>query len=96
MFLVTNEKMGLCLYIQKICSESEDVKTRFQEIRQMLICRDHNKNVVDSAVERASKINRTDAQGHQEENRKGNICCNIQPKTTKPFQYYLETLENYV
>ena len=47
--------------IVRICSLVEDREKRFQELRDLLLARDYKLKLIESAIERARKIPRTEA-----------------------------------
>ena len=52
----TNVPYSLALRLVRICSRREYLLKRFKELSKMLTSRGYNKNVIKSAIERASKI----------------------------------------
>ena len=56
-----NVPYSLALRLVRICSRQEDLRKRFEELRTMLLSRNYNKNVVNSAILKASKVQRSDA-----------------------------------
>ena len=59
--IFTNVPYSLALRLVRICSKREDLLKRFEELNKMLTSRGYNKNVIKSAIERASKIERKTA-----------------------------------
>ena len=55
-----NIPYSLALRLVRIVSEKSTLTNRFQELRTMLISRDYNINIVNAAIERASKLDRNE------------------------------------
>ena len=53
-----NIPYSLALRLVRICSSTEALNKRFNELESMLLSRNYNRNVVRSAIERASKLDR--------------------------------------
>ena len=53
-----NIPLSLALRINRVCSLSEDRETRFQELREYLINRNHQPGIVDGAIRKARDIPR--------------------------------------
>ena len=56
-----NVPYSLALRLVRICSRKEDLESRFEELKAMLLSREYNKNIVEAAIVKASKIDRQDA-----------------------------------
>ena len=55
-----NVPYSLALRLIRICSNKETLGRRLSELREILLTRNYNKNVVNAAIEKASKLNRTE------------------------------------
>ena len=56
---VTNSiPYSLALRIVRICSEPEDREVKFEELKQMLISRHYNRNIVNAAIAKAKTVPR--------------------------------------
>jgi hypothetical protein len=51
---------SLALRLVRICSDTEDLTSRFKELEEMLISRQYNKNIVKEAIRKASELKRTE------------------------------------
>ena len=56
-----NIPFSLALRIVRICSEETDRDRRLTELKEMLLARDYHRNVVNSAINKALRIPRSDA-----------------------------------
>ena len=56
-----NIPFSLAMRIVRICSLEEDREKRFLELRDLLIARDYKPKLIDSAIQKARKIPRTEA-----------------------------------
>ena len=56
-----NIPFSLALRIVRICSKPEDRNTRFKELRELLLSREYKPGLIDSAINRAKQIPRTEA-----------------------------------
>ena len=56
-----NIPYSLALRLVRICSEKSVLDGRFKELKEMLLSRDYNKNVVKAAIDKASKVERKEA-----------------------------------
>ena len=56
-----NIPYSLALRLVRICSERRDLMVRFDELRDMLLSRGYNKNIIKAAINKASKIVRKEA-----------------------------------
>ena len=56
-----NIPFSLALRIVRICTFSTDREKRFSELKDLLISRDYKSKIIDSAIERARKIPKTEA-----------------------------------
>ena len=56
--IFTNIPYSLALRLVRICSERETLLTRCEELKQMLLSRNYNRNIIDSAIDRALKQDR--------------------------------------
>jgi hypothetical protein len=51
---------SLALRLVRICSDKTDLNKRFEELETMLLSRHYNKNIIKNAIEKVSKLNRTE------------------------------------
>ena len=65
-----NVPYSLALRLVRICSRKEDLESRFEELKVMLLSRKYNKNIVEAAIVKASKIDR---QSYQSEKRQTSV-----------------------
>ena len=56
-----NIPFSLALRLVRICSEKSDLKNRFKELKEMLLSRGYNTNIVNAAIKKASTIERKEA-----------------------------------
>ena len=56
-----NIPYSLALRLVRICSEKKDLVKRFKELKEMLLSRGYNRNIVEAAIKRASLVDRKEA-----------------------------------
>ena len=56
-----NIPFSLALRIVRICSKPEDRDTRFKELKELLLSREYKPGLIDSAINKAKQIPRTEA-----------------------------------
>ena len=56
-----NIPFSLCYRLVRICSEPHALEKKFKELRSLLISRDYRPKVIDSAIEKAKKLDRNEA-----------------------------------
>ena len=59
--IFNNVPYSLALRFVRICSKKEDLMTRFQELKEMLLSRNYNRKVIENAIKRSSNVLRKDA-----------------------------------
>ena len=57
-FVTNSIPYSLALRIVRICSEPEDKETKMEELRQMLVSRNYNRNIVNAAITKAKTVTR--------------------------------------
>ena len=53
---VENVPYSLALRITRICTEHDTIEKRYHEVKELLLSRDYNSSIVDSAIYKARKL----------------------------------------
>ena len=77
--MTENIPYSLRLRIVRICSLIEDREKRFLELKTLLLSRDYKPKMIDSAIERARNVPRSQA---LKNNKKACICHSVLPQIT--------------